>query len=62
MAAPQVAMVYDGVIQGVQNNKRLSILGNTVLAKVVCTAWIEARDQSGMTIDLYTWQSTVPLY
>jgi len=47
MASPRVAVVYQGAFRGVDNNKRLSILGDTVLAKVLCAAWFAARDEHG---------------
>ncbi|KAF1916448.1 ribonuclease III domain-containing protein [Ampelomyces quisqualis] len=42
MAGPQVQIVYEGKFHSVPNNKRLAILGNAVLAKVLCTAWFES--------------------
>jgi len=47
MAGPQVAVIYDGSFCGLPNNRRLSILGNMVLAKVLCGLWFNARDSRG---------------
>jgi ribonuclease-3 len=44
MASPQTAVIYDGSLIGVDNNRRLSILGDVVLAKALCARWYEARD------------------
>jgi len=46
MASPHTAVFHNG-IRGVDNNKRLSILGDAVLSKVACAAWFQARDSSG---------------
>lgn len=46
MAAPQVAVVY-GSFRGLPSNKRLSILGDAVLAKHLCTLWYSAHDARG---------------
>jgi ribonuclease-3 len=48
MASPQTVVIYNSIL-GVNNNKRLSILGDAVLAKVLCAAWFKARDSSGKT-------------
>lgn len=49
MAAPKIAAIQNNtfVFTGLDNNKRLSVLGDAVLAKVLCGAWFEARDPSG---------------
>jgi len=47
MAAPQVALIHNGAFLGLNNNKRLSVLGDAVLAKVLCGAWFDARNPSG---------------
>jgi dsRNA-specific ribonuclease len=47
MASPQTPVVLRGVITGLDNNKRLSILGNAVLAKAMCACWFDARDKQG---------------
>jgi ribonuclease-3 len=52
MAAPQIACIYNGAFDGLNNNKRLSVLGDAVLAKVLCGAWFEARDPRGQTRSL----------
>jgi ribonuclease-3 len=44
MASPQTAVIYEGSFIGVDNNKRLSILGDVVLAKALCARWYGARD------------------
>lgn len=46
MAAPQVAVIH-GSIRDLQNNKRLSVLGDAVLTKVLCGLWFSARDICG---------------
>jgi ribonuclease-3 len=47
MASPQIRIVYNGSKQLLNNNKRLSILGNAVLAKVLCATWFGIRDDHG---------------
>jgi hypothetical protein len=47
MAAPQTMAIYSGGLQTVENNKRLAVLGDAVLAKVLCAAWFKARDNRG---------------
>jgi ribonuclease-3 len=47
MAAPQIACLYNNTFEGLDNNKRLSVLGDAVLAKVLCSAWFEARSSTG---------------
>jgi hypothetical protein len=49
MAAPQIASIYESTKSwvGLNNNKRLALLGNAILSKVLCGAWFEARDPSG---------------
>ncbi|KAH7092422.1 hypothetical protein FB567DRAFT_517170 [Paraphoma chrysanthemicola] len=47
MASPRTAIIYNNAIRGLDNNKRLSILGDAVLAKVLCDAWFKARDDKG---------------
>lgn len=49
MAAPKTAVIYDGRYLGLDNNKRLSILGDAVLAKVLCAAWFNGLDANGRT-------------
>jgi ribonuclease-3 len=46
MAAPQIAVIY-GSFRGLPNNKRLSVLGDAVLAKTLCDLWFTARDRWG---------------
>jgi ribonuclease-3 len=48
MASPRAGFVRNGtMICGVSNNKRLSILGDAVLTKVLCAAWYGAQDGGG---------------
>jgi ribonuclease-3 len=47
MASPQTAVVFEGRFRHVENNKRLAILGDTVLQKVLCAAWFETYDTHG---------------
>jgi hypothetical protein len=47
MAAPQIAVIYNGTLKCLENNKRLSVLGDIVLEKLLCNAWFDARDQRG---------------
>jgi len=47
MAAPQIALIHNGAFLGLNNNKRLSVLGDAVLAKVLCGAWFDARNPNG---------------
>ncbi|KAJ4357102.1 hypothetical protein N0V95_002758 [Ascochyta clinopodiicola] len=54
MAAPQIAVVY-GSFRGLPNNKRLSVLGNAVLTKVLCGLWFNARDSSGNELTPTDW-------
>ncbi|KAG9194035.1 ribonuclease III [Alternaria panax] len=55
MAAPQIACMHNNNFEGLDNNKRLSVLGNAVLAKVLCGAWFEARDPSGQARSQAQW-------
>tara|TARA_R110002003_G_scaffold1868_10_gene23648 strand:+ start:4761 stop:5018 length:258 start_codon:yes stop_codon:yes gene_type:complete len=48
MASPQTVVIYNSIL-GLNNNKRLSILGDAVLAKVLCASWFKVRDSSGKT-------------
>jgi ribonuclease-3 len=47
MASPQIRIAYNGSRQLLDNNKRLSILGNAVLAKVLCATWFGIRNDHG---------------
>lgn len=47
MAAPTVAVMYP-TFRGLSNNKRLSILGDAILAKTLCGLWYSARNARGM--------------
>ncbi|KAF2844648.1 ribonuclease III [Plenodomus tracheiphilus IPT5] len=49
MAAPQIATVVSGSISRVDNNRRLAVLGNAVLAKVLCAAWFGAHTPLQLT-------------
>lgn len=46
MAAPRVTAAYRSLV-GLPNNKRLSVLGDAVLNKVLCSLWYNARDRNG---------------
>lgn len=48
MAAPHVAALYDS-FHLLPNNKRLSVLGDAVLAKVLCDIWYKARESHSMS-------------
>ncbi|KAH7066392.1 ribonuclease III domain-containing protein, partial [Paraphoma chrysanthemicola] len=47
MASPRTLVICSDGFRGVDNNKRLSILEDAVLAKVLCDAWFKARDANG---------------
>ena len=49
MAAPKIAAIQHSTFDstGLDSNKRLSVLGNAILAKVLCGAWFEAHNSSG---------------
>ncbi|KAF2124491.1 ribonuclease III [Dothidotthia symphoricarpi CBS 119687] len=55
MAAPQTAVIHEGMFFGLENNKRLSLLGDAVLAKVLCDKWFHARDNRGHARSLSDW-------
>ncbi|KNG52765.1 ribonuclease [Stemphylium lycopersici] len=44
MEAPHIAVIMDNNFLGLNNNKRLSVLGDAVLAKELSSAWYKARD------------------
>lgn len=46
MAAPRIDVIH-GSLRGLPNNKRLSILGDAVLTKVLCGLWFRAFDNRG---------------
>lgn len=47
MAAPKVMASSTMLLQGLSNNKRLSILGDVVLTKILCGLWFNARKKHG---------------
>lgn len=47
MAAPQIAAVHNNTVSGLDNNKRLSILGEAVLTREICSAWFQKRGPRG---------------
>ncbi|KAF3045353.1 hypothetical protein E8E11_007882 [Didymella keratinophila] len=55
MAGPQVAVVYQSSFRGLPNNKRLSVLGDAVLTKVLCGHWFSARDRHGKELNAGDW-------
>ncbi|KAI4713529.1 hypothetical protein J4E89_000975 [Alternaria sp. Ai002NY15] len=55
MAAPQIALIHNGAFLGLNNNKRLSVLGDAVLAKVLCGAWFDARNPNGQVLSQAQW-------
>ncbi|KAF1837163.1 ribonuclease III [Decorospora gaudefroyi] len=55
MAAPQIACVRNNRFEALNNNKRLSILGDAVLAKVLCAAWFDARGPHGQAFSRAQW-------
>lgn len=57
MAAPQTAAIFDGHLVPINNNKRLALLGNAVLAKLLCATWFSARDPDGYTLPPADWTS-----
>jgi ribonuclease-3 len=48
MACPQTPVTFNG-IHDLSNNKRLSILGDVVLTKVLCAVWYGTRGIGGIT-------------
>jgi ribonuclease-3 len=44
MASPQTLAIHEESMIGLDNNKRLSILGNVILTKALCPRWYAARD------------------
>ena len=52
MAAPRVMAISPKAVLMVENNKRLSVLGDAVLAQVLSGAWFKARDDRGKTEQL----------
>ncbi|CAI9629896.1 unnamed protein product [Alternaria burnsii] len=55
MAAPKIACLHNNNFEGLDNNKRLSVLGDAVLAKVLCSAWYEARSSTGRVRSQAQW-------
>ncbi|KAL1798162.1 hypothetical protein ACET3X_002199 [Alternaria dauci] len=56
MAAPQIACINNNNnFESLDNNKRLSVLGDAVLAKILCGAWFEARTPSGRVRSQAQW-------
>jgi ribonuclease-3 len=47
MAAPKIAIIDNDGFTGLDNNRRLAVLGDAVLAKILCAAWFKARDPQG---------------
>jgi ribonuclease-3 len=47
MATTRIAAVYDNKIDCVIKNTRLSILGDAVLASLLCGIWLNTRDRHG---------------
>jgi hypothetical protein len=47
MAAPQIACIEDNTFRCLHNNKRLFILGESVLAKELCSTWFKKRGPQG---------------
>jgi dsRNA-specific ribonuclease len=47
MASPTAAAIFKNQFRGVPNNKRLAILGDAILQKVLCAAWFESDDGQG---------------
>jgi ribonuclease-3 len=52
MASPQAQANFEGEWRVIDNNKRLSILGDSILAKVLCAAWSRTRKSHGKTTNL----------
>jgi ribonuclease-3 len=52
MASPMVDVIFNGGFRGVDNNKRLAILGDAVLQKVLCAAWFKTHDTHGRKLHL----------
>lgn len=52
MAAPTVAVVYNQSFRALSNNKRLSVLGDAVLTKVLCGIWFNARGTNDCQVSL----------
>jgi hypothetical protein len=46
MAAPNVAAISQSLFRELPNNKRLSVLGDAVLTKVLCGLWFNARGKN----------------
>jgi dsRNA-specific ribonuclease len=47
MASTRLAAVYDNKFDYVVKNTRLSILGDAVLASLLCGIWFNTRDRHG---------------
>jgi hypothetical protein len=43
MASPQVQASFEGQWRVIENNKRLAILGDAILAKALCATWFQTR-------------------
>jgi hypothetical protein len=50
MASPEVAVIFNDSFLGVENNKRLAILGDAILQKTLCAAWFTTCDHNGNTL------------
>ncbi|KAI8932423.1 hypothetical protein NX059_010609 [Plenodomus lindquistii] len=55
MAGPQHVALINGNIRIIGNNKRLAVLGDAVLAKVLCAAWFKARDTRDKPLEVADW-------
>lgn len=48
MAGPTAVFIVNRMFQQFDNNKRLAVLGDAVLSKVLCDLWYQARNSLGM--------------
>ncbi|KAJ4318683.1 hypothetical protein N0V94_004300 [Neodidymelliopsis sp. IMI 364377] len=55
MAAPKIAAISKNSFIGLVNNKRLAVLGDVVLAKVLCSLWYDRHDSRGSELTLADW-------
>jgi ribonuclease-3 len=55
MAAPEIAAISNNAFNRLNNNKRLSILGEAVLARELCSAWFKQRTSRDGVLSPAQW-------
>ncbi|OAL57368.1 hypothetical protein IQ07DRAFT_484764, partial [Pyrenochaeta sp. DS3sAY3a] len=55
MAAPTVEVTFANTHLHLENNKRLAVLGDAVMARLLCEKWYEAGYANGRRLPLCNW-------